>query len=181
MVLLIVSYVLHFITPRRLTHGCQCMSADAVPADTPRLLINMNRVGEKKQNSQQTQQPATQRRTHASSSNGSDSSDSSDSEDDTGSISGYESDATALTASSSCINLAAKLDGSSGCDGANVSKQAQQSGFDFDAGFRDVAHLGTCDVGVMQLAELLGWGGDLHELIRQGAEEFEAARQDWDD
>jgi hypothetical protein len=33
----------------------------------------------------------------------------------------------------------------------------------------------------MQLAEMLGWGKELTELIRQGAEEFEAARREWED
>ena len=37
-------------------------------------------------------------------------------------------------------------------------------GFDFDARHRDALHLGDCDVSVMRLAELVGWGGELEEL-----------------
>ncbi|KAG7319584.1 hypothetical protein KOW79_016727 [Hemibagrus wyckioides] len=39
--------------------------------------------------------------------------------------------------------------------------------FDSDKAYRDVAHLSTCDDGCLALAELLGWKGDLEELVKR--------------
>lgn len=168
-------------------------TTDAVPDSAPRLLINMNKVGEQKSDTTQQQQAVQQirngRRRLPRDSDSSSSSDS-DSQDDAGSCSGFESDVIALTASSSGANLSAdsiQLGTSSSnndCKHAAVLPQQQspqRSGFDFGAGVRDVAHLSSCDDGVMQLARLLGWEDELQELIRQGAEEFEAARREWED
>eukprot|EP00878_Enallax_costatus_P000427 GHUV01000518.1.p1 GENE.GHUV01000518.1~~GHUV01000518.1.p1 ORF type:complete len:441 (+),score=166.21 GHUV01000518.1:233-1555(+) len=163
---------------------------DAVPESTPRLLINMNKVGEQEQADTQQQKQKHSGRSRLPLDDSSSSSDSDDDDDDAASCSGFESDATALTASNSSINLSAdnaadsgQPDSSSSSDehAAVASQQQQRSGFDFDSGVRDVAHLSTCDEGVMQLANLLGWGDELQEMIRQGAEEFEAARQEWED
>lgn len=153
---------------------------DAVPDSTPRLLINMNKVAERKHTQQQTGRTPQPKRQHRSSFSSDSSSSDSDREDDTASCSGFESDATALTASSSAINLADdSSSANASSDDAVASKQAP--GFDFDSGVCDVAHLGTCDAGVMQLADLLGWGDELRGMIRQGADDFEAAKADWDD
>ena len=37
-------------------------------------------------------------------------------------------------------------------------------GMDFDSGKRDVAYLGSCDDGCVELARLLGWSGELTAL-----------------
>jgi hypothetical protein len=33
----------------------------------------------------------------------------------------------------------------------------------------------------MRLAELLGWQGELQQLVQQGREAFEEARREWED
>uniref|UniRef100_A0A8B9JFA4 NAD-dependent protein deacetylase n=1 Tax=Astyanax mexicanus TaxID=7994 RepID=A0A8B9JFA4_ASTMX len=39
--------------------------------------------------------------------------------------------------------------------------------FDSDKAYRDVAHLSTCDDGCLAFAELLGWKGELEELVKR--------------
>lgn len=39
--------------------------------------------------------------------------------------------------------------------------------FDSDKAYRDVAHLSTCDDGCLALADLLGWKGELEELVKR--------------
>lgn len=174
----------HFNTPR-----CCCWHAalaDAVPQDCPRLLINMNKVAERKQQQQQQQAmlcPGMHHGLRPTSSSSRDHSSSCDDNDldDIASCSGFESDATELTASSSCIN---------GCDAEEPEAQdsnrdaaaaaAVTCGFEFSTGHRDVAQLVACDAGVQQLAALLGWGEELEGIIQQGKEALEEARREWE-
>jgi hypothetical protein len=46
---------------------------------------------------------------------------------------------------------------------------------------RDVLHLGTCDSAVQQLAGLLGWQGELQQLIEAGDAAFREAQSCWED
>lgn len=39
--------------------------------------------------------------------------------------------------------------------------------FDSDKAYRDVAHLSTCDDGCLAFADLLGWKGELEELVKR--------------
>eukprot|EP00879_Flechtneria_rotunda_P004889 GHRR01005163.1.p1 GENE.GHRR01005163.1~~GHRR01005163.1.p1 ORF type:complete len:451 (+),score=183.15 GHRR01005163.1:273-1625(+) len=166
----------------------------AVPDSIPRLLINMSRVGEQPCQHRQ-QQPAAKQQHSASAvrqkacASSSQSSSSDDSEDDRGSVCGAESDATGLTASSSFIYTdsgsssdadAITSDSAVTTADAAAKSAAMSAYLDFDAGYRDVLHLGECDAGVTQLAALLGWQDDLHELINQGAQDFEESRRDWE-
>jgi hypothetical protein len=183
-----------------LLHPICALLADAVPADCPRLLINMTKVGEKQQQQEQQEQQQQRHKVRHTSSCSSDSSSSYSSDaDDAGSCSGFESDATALTASSSCANIscdeasaaAAADDAASGSSSASADTSssaaaaavaaAAAGGFDFSSGRRDVLSLGDCDGGVMQLAELLGWQRELQQLVQQGREAFEEAKREWED
>ncbi|KAM9320830.1 NAD-dependent protein deacetylase sirtuin-2 [Gastrophryne carolinensis] len=51
------------------------------------------------------------------------------------------------------------------------------SGMDFDSdkAYRDVAWLGDCDQGCLELAELLGWKAELEELVKKEHEAIDAA------
>eukprot|EP00879_Flechtneria_rotunda_P015371 GHRR01016069.1.p1 GENE.GHRR01016069.1~~GHRR01016069.1.p1 ORF type:complete len:201 (+),score=95.13 GHRR01016069.1:184-786(+) len=173
---------------------CSPSTTGAVPDSIPRLLINMSRVGEQPCQHRQ-QQPAAKQQHSASAvrqkacASSSQSSSSDDSEDDRGSVCGAESDATGLTASSSFIYTdsgsssdadAITSDSAVTTADAAAKSAAMSAYLDFDAGYRDVLHLGECDAGVTQLAALLGWQDDLHELINQGAQDFEESRRDWE-
>jgi hypothetical protein len=57
-------------------------------------------------------------------------------------------------------------DGESDDSGASTSSR---TGFDFDAGSRDLLHLGDCDAAVWQLAEQLGWTDELQQMVEAAA------------
>uniref|UniRef100_A0A8C5BL13 NAD-dependent protein deacetylase n=1 Tax=Gadus morhua TaxID=8049 RepID=A0A8C5BL13_GADMO len=52
-------------------------------------------------------------------------------------------------------------------------------GMDFDSekAYRDVAHISTCDEGCLALADLLGWKGELEELVNSEHSRIEAEDQ----